>query len=347
MTHHGPIQQAAEGVRLDRPAPAAARVPLRDLAPGFSVFVDTEEEFDWSAPRVRDPAPVTAIQALPTAQSFFRAHGVTPTYVIDYPVAATPASAAVLRGFVEAGEAIVGAHLHPWVNPPHDEPVTTPNSFAGNLPIALERAKLAVLTNAIEAAVGKRPTIYRAGRYGVGPHSAALLEEAGYRMDASIRTHFDYRDEDGPDFTRAALDPFWAGPEARLLSFPLSTAFVGSLRRAGRALYPLSGRVPLVRGGLSRLGLLQRVPLTPEGTLLADAIAAIDALLDDGVRQFSLSFHSPSVVPGHTPYVRDAADLERFYAWWEGVFAAFAARDVAPTTPENLIEAAWRERVRA
>jgi hypothetical protein len=343
--HQGPIEPVAAGVRLDRPEPDRKSARLADTPPGFTVFVDTEEEFDWSAPRVRDPAPVDAIQALPAAQSFFRARGVIPTYVIDYPVAATPASAAVLRGFVEAGDAIVGAHLHPWVNPPHDEAVTTPNSFAGNLPIALERAKLATLTDAIERAVGTRPSVYRAGRYGVGPYSAALLEEAGYRMDASIRTHFDYRDEEGPDFTGADLDLFWAGPSASLLAFPLSTAFTGALRGFGRTLFPLSARVPMMRGALSRLHLLRRVPLTPEGTPLGEAIDAIGALLDDGVRQFSLSFHSPSIEPGHTPYVRDAADLRRFYAWWDGVFDAFAARGVSPTTPDALVAAAWRERL--
>ena len=31
-----------------------------------------------------------------------------------------------------------------------------------------------------------------------------------------------------------------------------------------------------------------------------------------GLRTFVLSFHSPSVCPGFTPYVRDAADLKAF-----------------------------------
>ena len=67
------------------------------------------------------------------------------------------------------------------MNPPHDEEVITFNSFAGNLPMALERAKINDLTDTIEAAFGRRPVVYRAGRYGVGPNTAELLEEAGYR----------------------------------------------------------------------------------------------------------------------------------------------------------------------
>jgi hypothetical protein len=36
------------------------------------------------------------------------------------------------------------------------------------------------------------------------------------------------------------------------------------------------------------------------------------ALLHDGVRVFVFSFHSPSVMPGGTPYVRSQSDLDRF-----------------------------------
>ena len=44
----------------------------------------------------------------------------------------------------------IGAHLHPWVNPPFVESVSNYNSYPGNLPGALERAKLHKLTSRIE-----------------------------------------------------------------------------------------------------------------------------------------------------------------------------------------------------
>src|SRR3546814_5249321 len=102
----------------------------------------------------------------------------------------------MLRRFQDDGECTIGTHLHPWVNPPFEEAVTGPNSFAGNLPPALERAKLGVLTDTIEAAFGRRPTVYRAGRYGVGPNTAAILRDLGYRVDVSVRALFDYRSEE-------------------------------------------------------------------------------------------------------------------------------------------------------
>ena len=42
-----------------------------------------------------------------------------------------------------------------------------------------------------------------------------------------------------------------------------------------------------------------------------------------GHRLFSLTYHSPSLEPGHTPYVRSEADLDRFLGAIEQVLAFF------------------------
>src|SRR3546814_20419106 len=61
----------------------------------------------------------------------------------------TPAAVEVLKSFCDRGECRIGAHLHPWVNPPHREVVNAVNSYPGNLPPELERAKLTALTQEI------------------------------------------------------------------------------------------------------------------------------------------------------------------------------------------------------
>jgi hypothetical protein len=331
--------------RIDEPAAVADRVCLpADLGRRFLVFVDTEEEFDWTAPRRRDAVATTAIAALPEAHRRLAALGVIPVYVVDHPVAASPAAVACLRPLLEAGECEIGAQLHPWVNPPFDEPLTVANSFVGNLPEALERAKLAALTDRIAASFGRRPIVYRAGRYGIGPNSARLLEDAGYRLDSSVRALFDYSAEGGPDFSRRTLEPAWAGPARLLIELPLSATFTGLARRSGPGLYSAAGRVPRLRGLLARTGLMSRVALTPEGTPLADALAAIDVLVDDDARLLSISFHSPSVEPGHTPYVRDAGDLARFWAWWDGVLGRLARHGFRAIGADALVTAAWAAR---
>jgi len=321
------------GARLNEPPPLDARITLPSgVGRRFALFADAEEEFDWHGPFRRDATTTDTIEALPDANAFFRAHGVTPTYLVDWPIVANAASAAIVAGLAREDECDIGTQLHPWVNPPFDEAVNSHNSYTGNLPLALQRAKLQMLTDKIMAQTGVRPRVYRAGRYGIGPHTAQLLAECGYRLDCSVRACFDYRSQGGPDFSRHPVWPWRIGEG--LYEVPLTTAYTGLLRHRRR----LPHFAP-TRGILARSGLLDRVPLTPEGVRISDALAAIEQLLDDGQQLFSLSFHTPSLVPGHTPYVRDAADLKIFWAWWDGVFDLFARHGVTSIRSGEIIAA--------
>ncbi|WP_239025898.1 polysaccharide deacetylase family protein [Sphingomonas paeninsulae] len=326
----GKIQ--VECARLDLPPPVTARIILpTGFGRRFAIFADAEEEFDWNAPFSRDSVATSAMSALPEANVRLVAAGCVPTHMVDWPIVDTPATATIIRTLVENDQCDVGTQLHPWVNPPFDEDLSGRNSYLGNLPIDLQRAKLFALTERIERAFGVRPTIYRAGRYGIGRHTADLLVEAGYRLDVSIRSLFDYRRQGGPDFSGHPVWP-WRVSDT-LNELPLTAAFTGRLRR-----YPsiYNGKIG---GLLARTGMIGRVPLTPEGVPLTDACEAIRCLLDDGHQLFSLSFHTPSVVPGHTPYVRDAADLRTFWSWWDGVFDLFAKNGVLPIRSTEIMHA--------
>lgn len=337
MFHWGADITATAGpvsvLRLDLPPPDAARVSLpAGAAPRFAIFADAEEEFNWSDGFRRESVSTDTIDALPQANRFFTARGCVPTYLVDWPVVANPTSAMVMRRMADDGACDIGTQLHPWVNPPYDEALTPPNSYAGNLPRSLQAAKLEMLTAKIEAETGVRPLAYRAGRYGVGPDTADILIENGYRLDVSVRSHFDYRKQGGPDFSAHPVWPWRIAPG--LSEVPMTTVHTGLLRK-----YAPFPHLSQIHGLLARTGLVDRVPLTPEGVRLGDALAAIRRLLGDGHQLFSLSFHTPSVVPGHTPYVRDATDLKRFWAWWDGVFGLFEKAGVKPIRSGEIIAA--------
>ena len=308
-----------------------------DFGRRFIVFVDTEEEFDWNAPFSRDARATSAVAAIPAAHARFAAAGVSLAFMIDHPIVSDPAAVDILRRTLEDGQSSIGTQLHPWVNPPFVEAVTPVNSFPGNLPAALEAAKIDVLTAAITDAFGTAPHAYRAGRYGIGPHTIDLLADRGYRLDSSIRARYDYSTDGGPDFTAIDNHAFRAGG---LIELPLTTVFTGHLRRQGASLYPLLGRIPHGRGLMARSGLLARVALTPEQMPLRDALEAVRVAVDDDVAVLTFSFHSPSLVPGHTPYVRDSADLAAFYRWWDAVFALLDRLGVRPIGLDALIAAA-------
>ena len=323
-----------------RPPPAGSPVAWpAGFGTRFTLFIDTEEEFDWAAPFSRTDHGTTAAAAIPSAHRRFAAAGVLPTYMVDYPIVADPRAVAALGEAVAAGGAI-GAQLHAWVTPPFEEPLGPHASYAGNLPAAIEAAKLDRLTEALTTAFGTPPRAYRAGRYGLGPQTLALLAARGYRLDSSVRARHDYRADGGPDFRHLGNAAYRCGPGNALIELPLTTLFTGPLRGAGPWLYPPLGRVRHGRGAFARARLLERVALTPEQMPITAALEAVRVALGEGVRVLNFAFHSPSLVPGHTPYVRSAADLQRFWHWWDAVFALLAARGVAPVTLAELLAAA-------
>ena len=111
--------------------PAAPAVD--DGPPRIIVMVDTEEEFDWTAPFDRAATGVEHMRRIAELQEVFDAHGVRPVYDIDYPIADQAVSIDALAPIVADGRAFIGAHLHPWVTPPFSEEVSRRNSFPGNL----------------------------------------------------------------------------------------------------------------------------------------------------------------------------------------------------------------------
>ena len=325
--------------KADAPARDALVSWPDDFGTRFTVMADTEEAFDWSAPFRRDGWSVGAVEGLPEAHRRFAGAGVPLTYLIDYPIAADARAVEILHGLIEDGVSSIGAQLHPWVNPPMVEELSDFNSFVGNLPKNIEAAKIDALTDRIIAGFGFSPRIFRAGRYGIGANTLALLAERGYRIDSSMRSRYDYSADGGPDFRSIANHAFHTGPGSAIVELPLTTIFVGILGARGRRMQRSLGNKPLARGLLARLGMLGRVAMTPEDMPVTDVLEAIRIAVDRGVRLLNFSFHSPSLVPGNTPYVRDHADLAAFYRWWDAVFALLDRLRVAPASERDMLAA--------
>jgi teichuronic acid biosynthesis glycosyltransferase TuaC len=294
--------------------------------PTIQVVVDTESEFDWSKGVAADHGSVLSIERLPRVQEICERYGVAPCYVVDYPVASAPRSAAIMREMAARG-AEIGAHLQPWTTPPFIEPVDNLHAFPANLPQWLQRQKLSTLASALEKNIGVVPRVFKAGRYGIGPKTLEVLEEMGFDVDLSLAPGFDYRDQFGPDFSRFNADLSWFGKQRRLLEIPTTGGFVGPLRGQGPWLWRFLGRPATralrLRGLFDRAGLLSRVRLSPEGYSLAMMRRLTQQMLRSGARYLTLSFHSSSLQPGFTPYCASAADVESLLSRLDAYLAFF------------------------
>lgn len=290
------------------------------------VTIDTEEEGLWAGRYRRTGNTVENIRHVPRFQALCDRFGVRPTFLVDAAVAADDRAVDVLRAIHDEGRCEIGTHLHPWCNPPFEEEDIPRNSYLCNLPEPLQRAKLLWLTERIEERFGRRPTSFRAGRYGLDIVGARLLAELGYLVDSSVIPFTSYAAESGPDFSDVPLTPYFIGGDdlriaqnsGSLLEVPVSLGYnrvdferAHALRQAAAApwLKWLHGV-----GILDRLGLVRRIKFSPEQAGTAELTQLVDHSLARGAPAMVLMFHSSSLMPGGSPYVRDAAGLERFLA---------------------------------
>jgi hypothetical protein len=81
------------------------------------------------------------------------------------------------------------------------------------------------------------------------------------------------------------------------------------------------------------------VSLTPEDMPLGEAKEAIRVAVGEGLRLLNFAFHSPSVEPGHTPYVRTAADLAASLRWWDEVLALLDRLGVRAASVDQIVTA--------
>ena len=290
----------------------------------FVVTIDTEEEGLWSG-NYTSEATVNNIAAIPRFQSLCDQFSIRPTYLVTTPVAESPDAVKTLRLIQDDGRCEVGAHVHPWNSPPITSEVSeVRDSFLCNLSTETQRAKLVNLTDVIERNFGQRPVSFRAGRYGMNAVGISILRDLGYRVDSSVLPRADYRKENGPDFRSANCKPYFpsqdnvlvSSADSTLLEVPVTAGFThryfkvaGHLRRQAM-LTPL--RQLRVVGMLDRTGIATKVKLSPEQASLSQMKRLAKAVINRGVPVLVLMFHSSSLLPGCSPYVKTEQDLVRF-----------------------------------
>jgi hypothetical protein len=288
-----------------------------------SFAVDAEEDFDWEMPVKGTPYSMSGLNNIRFFRELLSAFGVKPTYLLTYTVLEDEAVIRTLRREVERGDGEVGIQLHPWVNPPLEGPAGREFSFSGNLPGDLEERKLVCLMDRFRDVFGAHPTIYRAGRYGVGTATAGLLEKHGFRVDTSLAPRTNFAAEGGPDFSGYDSDPFWFGQNRRVLCVPLCRSIVGWAGGAAPAIYqalstPGMERVRLA-SIITRSRLAERITLSPEGNDLPAMIRLVRGRLARGQRVFVISLHSSSFGVGQNPYVRSKSDLHHLFDSMSGI----------------------------
>lgn len=118
----------------------------------FKLSVDSEEEWDCSGEFHQNNFSDSNVRQIPGLQAFCDRPGIRPAYFTDYAVADNSDAIEILKAMVENNNCEIGAHLHPWFNPPLYGITNERESHIINLPISQVEEKLDTL---IDSALDK------------------------------------------------------------------------------------------------------------------------------------------------------------------------------------------------
>lgn len=311
--------------------------------PAFLITIDTEGDNQWGRPReitTRNAA------ALPRFHALCRRHGLLPTYLVNYEMAADPAFIEFGRAVLAEGSGEIGMHLHGWNSPPlmpltDDDLGSHPPLIAWPAPVL--RAKVGYMTQLLEDTFGVAMQSHRAGRWAFDGTYARALVELGYIADCSVTPHMAWRYEGMTgrrsmvvDYRKAPHEPYRidlddvARPgDSPLIELPLT------VRRADPpALRGLRDFLPA--GSLAARGISRMVPvhrwLRPRRGNLASLIALLDETAADGRPYAQFIIHSSELMPGGSPYFPEHSDVEALFADLDALFAHAATRYRGMTT---------------
>ena len=306
------------------------------------VGIDTEGDNQWDR-AARANQRFENIYALPKLHALFARHGIRPTYVITYPVATDPQSAAVLRELRAGGDCEIGAHHHAWETPPCTPEDIERHPYAASLPLDQFEAQLASLTDAIAGAIGQRPVSYRSGRFGFAAAHVAALERLGYLVESSVAPLFYETHKQGPDFVEAPLTPYFLAYDSAtvpgssgVLEVPVSAALNRRWPPTLRHLYARAPRPYTTKRILRKLGVAHVRWLRPSYSSLDDMIALAGDLAGAGEPVLNLLFHSSEAIVGGSPYNRTDSELQAFFDRLERFFEY--ARTHLKAAPATFVE---------
>jgi len=312
----------------------------------FIITIDTEED-QWSN-YTRDGQTLENIESIPKLQSLFEKYGARPTYFISYPVATDPKSIDIFKDIAELKKGEIGAHCHPWNTPPFIEKINTQSSMLCNLEPDLQYKKLKSLTDTIKENIGVTPVSFRAGRWGYNSDVAINLFKLGYQTDSSLTPFMNWEIFSGPDLSSSPQTPFFFNPERPLeqnkngsmLQVPVSIGFNRNCFQLSHQFYSMVEKnkwsKKIFIGGLSRLGILKKYWLSPENSTSEDMVSLIRILQKKGYKYFNFMFHSNSLLPGKTPFVRTSDELNNFIERIETVLAYAVRHDFQFTTLSEI-----------
>ncbi len=271
----------------------------------FVLSIDTEEEWDWRGPFPDEVGNVANVEQIPAFQQLCEQLGIRPTYLVDYAVADDADCVAILRDPLARQACEIGAHLHPWVNPPFYGKTGEAESHVINLPLEQVEAKLDALVKKLTFEFGQSPKSFRTGRWGINGDVLKLLANKGFTVDSSVYPFYEneFFSCHGapelpywPDYTA----PLTSGSQRDIFELPVTAGFSRGDFQTSNKVHQFLAQPAL--SWLHPVGLawhthiLRKIYLSPELDTAADMLTLCSQAIAKGHPVLHMYLHSSSLI---------------------------------------------------
>ena len=292
----------------------------------FLITIDTECD---KGPKwvIKKPLEFRSIkEGIPeTLTPLFERFELIPTYLLSPEVILNDQSVSILESLerVELGTHLHGEFLEPFSDFDTNR-TSTPQLFYEP---DVEYQKLKNLTQLFESRFKYSPTSFRAGRWGLSIKTLGFLQELGYIVDSSIspfRTHY-FDQNRYVNFWGTPLQPYHPSPndyrregKMKLLEVPATLGNPSLMRLPHFILRQFNDKSKIHKKVLGKLGKSSKIiMLRPYRSSAEEMIKISESYIKTFRRKsdtifLNMMFHSNELVPGASPYVQTAADLEKY-----------------------------------
>ena len=271
----------------------------------FVLSIDTEEEWDWSGPFPQQHCEVQNVTHVPEFHDTLTKLGIRPTYFVDYAALSTEQSTSYLKKVLEQGNCEMGAHLHPWCNPPYFGDVGEKESHVVNLPIEQVEQKLRGLMEKIQDSLGVEAKSFRSGRWGIDGKVLNQLVKHGIKVDSSVypfyqNDFFSCHGAPAIPYWPNLTDPLQTSSQRDIFELPVTVGFNRNNFELANSIHTLFSRNKLswtrFNGFAWHTKLLRKNYLSPELSSIADMQDLCDVAISKGYPVLHMYMHSSSLL---------------------------------------------------
>jgi hypothetical protein len=310
----------------------------------FLLSVDTEEEWEWDGPFPESDFSVENLHMLPSFQAFCEEKNLRPCYFVDYAAAIGMQQQTAFLERAYKGKCELGAHLHPWANPPFFGKATEESSHVLNLPLSQVEEKLDVLLDVFSSKLAYAPKAFRTGRWGISEDILYLLYLRGFDIDSSVYPFYrnDYFDCHG-----SPLTPYWpdtnnvlaTGSQRNILEVPVTVGFNRTPFKSAAKIHDVAQK-PIFNSLKSTAILwhskmLRKIYFSPEVASSEDMITLADSAIRNGQLCLHMYFHSSNLIKNSTGFLQSDRPFEliceRISAVLEHLHAQYEVNYMTPS----------------